>query len=83
MSQSVDYQKGYAAGKRYADRTEKAEQRSHARHMARMALAAAVVPEILQNPWRRKKGDEWVTLNTAAGVAGTVVDIVKAIEVKL
>lgn len=83
MTQSPDYQRGYAAGKRYADHAEANSARDHARHIARMALAASIAPKIIDHPWRRKSGDEWISLNNAAGIADTVTEIVLAIEGKL
>lgn len=78
--QSKDYLRGYAAGRKYEHRT----QREHEARLQRMALAAAIAPNILQNPWERTGADGIrVRLNGVEGIAGTVADLVKAIEQKL
>lgn len=78
--QSKDYQRGYAAGLRREDREERERQRSHAIALARYQLAAAIVPKVMDAPWVRSDGTK---LNNAAGIAGTVADLVNAIENKL
>lgn len=78
--ESLNYAKGYAAGQRKVDIEERRARRTHERHMARMTLAASIAPAILEHPWVDGAGKR---LNNAAGIAGTVADLVKAIEGKL
>lgn len=83
MSHSADYQRGYAAGQRKEARTERDAVRQHEVTLARLALAAAIAPEIIRSPWRRKVDGVWKVQNTAAGIANTVADIAREIEARL
>lgn len=78
--ETKDYARGYAAGSR---RRDESHQREHERHMARMALAAAIAPEIIRSPWVSKKDGVTKTLNTAEGMARTVAGLVNAITRKI
>ena len=71
-----DYQRGYAAGRRYADLR-------HEQLIARMALAAAIAPKILDSPWSRTEGEQRVKLNTVEGIAAITAKLAKAIEQRL
>lgn len=81
--ENKDYARGYAAGRRHERRAEREEadrQREHELRMARYALAAAIAPEVIRSPWQDGAGKK---LNTAAGVAGTIADLMRAIEQRM
>lgn len=75
--QTKDYARGYAAGQRRADNREREAERAHTIALARYHLAAAIAPEIIRSPWSKPDG---MKANTADGMAGIIVDMIRAIE---
>lgn len=78
--QSKDYARGYAAGKRREDLDERERARNHTIMLARYRLLAAIAPEVLRSPWVKADGSK---INTADGMAGTIVGMLHAIEGKM
>jgi len=82
-ARSADYQKGYAAGRRRADRDERDTERQHAVMLARYALASAIAPEVIRSPWHKTVNGVRKPQNTAAGMAEVIAELVRHIERRL